>query len=194
MRFTFVILTAFAFNLFLSAPNQVEAHSGGTNALGCHAGSKPYHCHTPKNSFQKPPTDNSILPPKNQVPPLLLDSSEIVKPNYFRANGIGIVCPAMRTEDTKVILLSGDRSEAGVAQFNGEDVRYIKTNTAVTATVVRFGTIGETWTLDRKTGQLTISSLFPAINRTLSCTVLSIEEAHKRAINMLDILKKERKF
>ena len=24
------------------------AHSGGTNANGCHAGSKPYHCHNSK--------------------------------------------------------------------------------------------------------------------------------------------------
>ena len=23
----------------------VEAHSGGTDQNGCHAGSKPYHCH-----------------------------------------------------------------------------------------------------------------------------------------------------
>ncbi|MGB1238713.1 MAG: YHYH domain-containing protein [Pseudomonadales bacterium] len=26
----------------------VSAHSGGTDARGCHAGKKPYHCHTPK--------------------------------------------------------------------------------------------------------------------------------------------------
>jgi hypothetical protein len=24
------------------------AHSGGTDANGCHAGTKPYHCHNPK--------------------------------------------------------------------------------------------------------------------------------------------------
>ena len=31
------------------------AHSGGTNAAGCHAGSKPYHCHSPrKNSTPRP--------------------------------------------------------------------------------------------------------------------------------------------
>ena len=25
--------------------NLASAHSGGTNKYGCHAGSKPYHCH-----------------------------------------------------------------------------------------------------------------------------------------------------
>lgn len=28
-----------------AAASVVHAHSGGTNSLGCHAGSKPYHCH-----------------------------------------------------------------------------------------------------------------------------------------------------
>ncbi|WGI22374.1 YHYH domain-containing protein [Amylibacter sp. IMCC11727] len=31
--------------LTVSLPYQAIAHSGGTNAAGCHAGSKPYHCH-----------------------------------------------------------------------------------------------------------------------------------------------------
>ena len=28
-----------------AAPVSAHAHSGGLNAEGCHAGSKPYHCH-----------------------------------------------------------------------------------------------------------------------------------------------------
>lgn len=31
-------------------PAAVMAHSGGTDAWGCHAGSRPYHCHTPKRN------------------------------------------------------------------------------------------------------------------------------------------------
>ncbi|MEM8794078.1 MAG: YHYH domain-containing protein [Pseudomonadota bacterium] len=27
------------------APMAAQAHSGGTDSNGCHAGSKPYHCH-----------------------------------------------------------------------------------------------------------------------------------------------------
>ena len=34
-------------SLVLAVP-QLSAHSGGTNKYGCHAGSRPHHCHTPK--------------------------------------------------------------------------------------------------------------------------------------------------
>ena len=33
--------------MFVTA-SQATAHSGGTNRYGCHAGTKPCHCHTPK--------------------------------------------------------------------------------------------------------------------------------------------------
>jgi hypothetical protein len=29
----------------LLAAGVVQAHSGGTDSNGCHAGTKPYHCH-----------------------------------------------------------------------------------------------------------------------------------------------------
>ena len=37
----------------LMATTTAFAHSGGTNAAGCHAGSKPYHCHNKKPSYNK---------------------------------------------------------------------------------------------------------------------------------------------
>lgn len=30
---------------FLSISSAAIAHSGGTDAYGCHAGTQPYHCH-----------------------------------------------------------------------------------------------------------------------------------------------------
>jgi len=33
------------FFVALMAASFVQAHSGGTDKNGCHAGSKPYHCH-----------------------------------------------------------------------------------------------------------------------------------------------------
>ena len=36
----FVVLVAAS-----ASASVVYAHSGGTNSLGCHAGSKLYHCH-----------------------------------------------------------------------------------------------------------------------------------------------------
>ncbi|WP_139707448.1 YHYH domain-containing protein [Aeromonas allosaccharophila] len=33
------------FFVTLIATSIAQAHSGGTDANGCHAGTKPYHCH-----------------------------------------------------------------------------------------------------------------------------------------------------
>lgn len=49
-------LCCIAVSLTLSFPSvPVFAHSGGLNAQGCHAGSKPYHCHRaqPKKKSRK---------------------------------------------------------------------------------------------------------------------------------------------
>ena len=47
-HFTFCCVATF-FSLSLSSA-PVLAHSGGLNAQGCHAGSKPYHCHRSSGS------------------------------------------------------------------------------------------------------------------------------------------------
>ena len=47
MRNRSVSLIIFLLSLILLA-SQAFAHSGGTDRYGCHAGSRPYHCHTPK--------------------------------------------------------------------------------------------------------------------------------------------------
>lgn len=39
------VLIAAVFITVLSASQFASAHSGGLNSQGCHAGSKPYHCH-----------------------------------------------------------------------------------------------------------------------------------------------------
>ena len=40
----FIIIIAF-FGLLLLPVNSLQAHSGGLDRYGCHAGSQPYHCH-----------------------------------------------------------------------------------------------------------------------------------------------------
>lgn len=42
---TTLALCAFAFLCSSPAAAALAAHSGGTDASGCHAGSQPYHCH-----------------------------------------------------------------------------------------------------------------------------------------------------
>ena len=48
--------------MLVTLSTQVLAHSGGLNKQGCHAGSKPYHCHKgPKAALQAPSSSPSIL-------------------------------------------------------------------------------------------------------------------------------------
>jgi hypothetical protein len=43
-----------AFIVLHSPPSPALAHSGGTDANGCHAGSQPYHCHRPRTTPSQP--------------------------------------------------------------------------------------------------------------------------------------------
>ena len=38
----------FLIALMVAVPKHADAHSGGLNRQGCHAGSQPYHCHRPQ--------------------------------------------------------------------------------------------------------------------------------------------------
>ncbi len=44
---------------------QTNAHSGGTDQWGCHAGSQPYHCHNPKNDYSNDYGDGGNDYPSN---------------------------------------------------------------------------------------------------------------------------------
>lgn len=53
--------TQFIIAILITLSTQALAHSGGLNKQGCHAGSRPYHCHRgPKAALQVPPSP-SIL-------------------------------------------------------------------------------------------------------------------------------------
>ena len=39
----------------------VEAHSGGLNKQGCHAGSQPYHCHRAQEAAPSASSDQTVL-------------------------------------------------------------------------------------------------------------------------------------
>ena len=47
--------------LFIVLATQVGAHSGGLDKQGCHAGSKPYHCHKAQKSASKAATDRKVI-------------------------------------------------------------------------------------------------------------------------------------
>lgn len=54
-----LFLTVFAAQVF--SANLAYAHSGGLNADGCHAGSKPYHCHRSAKSTRKAAPVRSVI-------------------------------------------------------------------------------------------------------------------------------------
>ena len=47
--------------LFIVLATQVGAHSGGLDKQGCHAGSKPYHCHKAQKSGPEAVTDRKAI-------------------------------------------------------------------------------------------------------------------------------------
>ena len=69
LRFSSLFL--FFFSLFaISTNNPVMAHSGGTDAAGCHGGSQPYHCHSGSSySPYKAPSYNYNTPSFNYSDP-----------------------------------------------------------------------------------------------------------------------------
>ena len=68
--------------LSLMVTMQLIAHSGGTDRYGCHGGSKPYHCHTPKKNLPDPPPNNKPKPPR--YPDIDIGKSIV--------NELGILC------------------------------------------------------------------------------------------------------
>ena len=77
-----LLVTIVISTLFIAMP-QSSAHSGGTDKYGCHAGSRPYHCHTPK--AQKPsyqslkPWTSSVQPLEGLITESFLDIAAQVK-------------------------------------------------------------------------------------------------------------------
>lgn len=53
-NYIYAIMTSVA--LASTSPNVSLAHSGGLNAEGCHAGSKPYHCHRSSSARKRSAT------------------------------------------------------------------------------------------------------------------------------------------
>ena len=47
--------------LLMTLATQASAHSGGLNKQGCHAGSKPYHCHRAQQTAPKSTVNTKIL-------------------------------------------------------------------------------------------------------------------------------------
>lgn len=58
MRY-FALIATIATLIFTNSNSPVFAHSGGLNSQGCHAGSKPYHCHRSQSSTRSTTSSNN---------------------------------------------------------------------------------------------------------------------------------------
>lgn len=79
----------------------VQAHSGGLNAAGCHAGSQPYHCHRGNSADQRPlsPTrgDRNCSDFRNWTEAqTFFAENGPGDPHRLDADGDGIACESLR--------------------------------------------------------------------------------------------------
>ncbi len=77
---------------YLLIPNLVFAHSGGTDANGCHSGSQPYHCHN-SGSTSLPDINHDTSPETCDSDEILVDGickwgSSYCSSIYGYGNGI----------------------------------------------------------------------------------------------------------
>ena len=98
--------------LVMGFSTQADAHSGGLNKQGCHAGSKPYHCHrAPKTAF-KAPSSPSIL---NGTVTHVRDGDTI------EVNGVAVRLSALDCPENGT--RQGDKATRIAKQFKGSLAR-----------------------------------------------------------------------
>ena len=192
MRFILVTLTAFAFTLFLSAPNQVDAHSGGLNSQGCHAGSKPYHCHRSSSEMvgnrlrcdlgsrskecdkrkTTPPSQENNEGGNNSSAATVTTSSGSVGlrqsdiPTDFK-NGVGLKC------EGTFLLFTASRQTVATAYFQNDMVLYQRIPVTVGANSL-------SWPYQRKLNRENLI-LKDASGKSSQCSVYSPNEIHRMA-------------
>ena len=192
MRFILVTLTAFAFALFLSAPNEVEAHSGGLNSQGCHAGSKPYHCHRSSSEMvgnrlrcdlgsrskecdkrkTTPPSQENNEGGNNSSAATVTTSSGSVGlrqsdiPTDFK-NGVGLKC------EGTFLLFTASRQTVATAYFQNDMVLYQRIPVTVGANSL-------SWPYQRKLNRENLI-LKDASGKSSQCSVYSPNEIHRMA-------------
>ena len=204
MRLIVLTLTALAFTLFLWPPEEAAAHSGGLNSQGCHAGSKPYHCHRSSSEMvgnrlrcdlgsrskecenRKPKPSNPKESEENATNSSLSatqvsDAIRVrpsVMPNEYQG-GIGLHCSS--THGSYFLLLSSDKTRIGRAWFKDDKLKYHGADVNIWAKEL---TLGTGWRLNRQNLQLFVGT---SGEKRYSCDIYSPAETHDMAQQSLQL-------
>ena len=198
------ILAAFGLIFFYGFQIDAQAHSGGLNSQGCHAGSKPYHCHRSSSemvgnrlrcdlgSRSKECEQNKPVPkiPDNekteQNPPAAISSNSTGSitagqsnlPSQFQS-GIGLKCEGQN--EKMFFVFNQNKTVVGEAFFRNDIVQYKTAPVTVNASEL-------TW-VSR------VSNRFINLNRqslilrakklNYACTLATPSELHKMALEAL---------
>ena len=98
--------------LLIGFSTQADAHSGGLNKQGCHAGSKPYHCHSATKKAVKDPSSPSTL---NGTVTHVRDGDTI------EVNGVAVRLSALDCPENGT--RQGDKATKVAKQFKGSLAR-----------------------------------------------------------------------
>jgi hypothetical protein len=96
-----LILAVSALN---ASPTLSLAHSGGLNSAGCHAGSRPYHCHQSQSAPSLPATPQSQVSGDRDCADFrswreaqsFYENAGRSDPHRLDADNDGIACEALR--------------------------------------------------------------------------------------------------
>jgi len=123
------------FNLLLSLTmgfgTQAFAHSGGLTKNGCHAGSKPYHCHTAPKTAVKPLSSQSIL--NGNV-------THVRDGDTIEVDGVAVRLSALDCPENGT--RQGDKAARIAKQFKGSLVRCELTGAKTYDRLVGYCTVG----------------------------------------------------
>ena len=107
------LLMTVVFYLSMSAAHFSHAHSGGLNKEGCHAGSKPYHCHHQSGQIDdNPQKPTSML---SGVVTHVRDGDTIVV-NDVPIRLAGLDCPEKGTKD-------GDQASSVMTKLKNKNIQ-----------------------------------------------------------------------
>ena len=195
------ILAAFGLIFFYGFQIDAQAHSGGLNSQGCHAGSKPYHCHRSSSEMvgnrlrcdlgsrskecernkpapqipdnEKTKQSNPAAISSNSTGSITAGQSNL--PSQFQS-GIGLKCEGKN--EKMFFVFTQNKKSVGEAFFKDDIVQYESAYVDVNATEL-------SW-FNKRFYYLNRQSLILKINKlSYACNLAKPSELHQMAFEAL---------